>query len=96
MQPVGILWHSTGANNPKISRYVQPSASDPKYSELMTDLGKHPYNNHWNLSTQKLGVNAFIGKLANGTVTTVQSLPWDYAPVGAGGGKYGTCNDGWI
>ena len=93
----GVLWHSTGANNPQISRYVQPSISDPNYQELIKLLGKHPYNNHWNLSTQKLGVNAFIGKLADKTtVTTVQALPWDYAPVGAGGGRYGTCNDGWI
>lgn len=93
----GVLWHSTGANNPQISRYVQPSPSDPKYQELLTLLGKHPYNNHWNLPDQKLGVNAFIGRLADKkTVTTIQTLPWDYAPVGAGGGKYGTCNDGWI
>lgn len=28
--PVGVLWHSTGANNPTVKRYVQPSdnASD--------------------------------------------------------------------
>ena len=34
-KPVGILVHSTGANNPNIRRYVQPSTNDPKYNELM-------------------------------------------------------------
>ena len=31
--PVGVLWHSTGANNPTVKRYVQPSdnASDRDY-----------------------------------------------------------------
>ena len=31
MSVKGILWHSTGANNPNLKRYVQPSESDPNY-----------------------------------------------------------------
>ena len=30
MVPKGVLWHSTGANNPTLKRYVQPSDIRPK------------------------------------------------------------------
>ena len=30
-QPVGIVVHSTGANNTSLKRYVQPSKSNPKH-----------------------------------------------------------------
>ena len=92
----GILWHSTGANNPKISRYVQPddNASDKGY--WLTYLGRNPYGNDWNHISVQAGLNAWIGKTASGEVTTVQTMPWDYRPWGCGKGAKGTCNDGWI
>ena len=31
MKVKGVLWHSTGANNPALSRYVQPSKDDKNY-----------------------------------------------------------------
>ena len=31
---VGVLWHSTGADNTSIGRYVQPSENDVNYKEL--------------------------------------------------------------
>ena len=31
MTPQGVLWHSTGANNPYIHRYVQPLETDDNY-----------------------------------------------------------------
>ena len=34
-KPVGVLWHSTGANNPWISRYVQPDDNAPDRAELI-------------------------------------------------------------
>lgn len=40
MQVKGILWHSTGANNPNLKRYVQPSDNDPNYTSLINKLGK--------------------------------------------------------
>jgi hypothetical protein len=92
----GVLWHSTGATNPWLKRYVQPSNDDPNYKQLMTVLGDNPYNNDWNKSNLSKGVNAFIGKLADGTVTTVQTLPWNYRPWGCGSGSKGSCNSGWI
>lgn len=96
MKVKGVLWHSTGANNPLVSRYVQPYETDPNYNKLITLLGKNKYNNDWNHITYQAGVNAFIGKLANGSVASVQTMPWDYRPWGCGTGSKGTCNDGWI
>ena len=90
--PVGVLWHSTGANNPTLKRYVQPSKSDPNYSELMKLIGKNLYNNDWNNIERQAGVNAWIGKLADGSVSTLQALPWDYRPWGCGSGSKGSCN----
>ncbi len=97
----GVLWHSTGANNPNLKRYVQPSDSKPsadtytkaKWLEL---LGKNSYNNDWNHISIQAGLNCWIGKLADGTVTTVQTMPWDYKPWGCGSGNKGSCNSGWI
>ena len=41
-------------------------------------------------------MNAWIGKLADGTVAAVQTMPWDYRPWGCGSGSKGSCNSGWI
>lgn len=92
----GILWHSTGANNPNLKRYVQPSDNAPDRAEMLALIGKNPYNNDMNHITRQMGVNAWIGKLADGTVATVQTMPWNYKPWGCGNGKNGSCNDGWI
>ena len=96
MQVKGILWHSTGANNPKISRYVQPYEGDANYNELINILGKNKYGNDWNHIERQAGLNAWIGKLADGSVSTVQTMPWNYRPWGCGAGAKGSCNDGWI
>ncbi len=68
--PKGIMVHSTGANNPWLKRYVGPDDGL---------LGKNQYNNHWNQPMDReVCVHAFIGKLADGTVATYQTLPWDH------------------
>jgi hypothetical protein len=67
----GVLIHSTGANNPNLKRYVQPSSTDSNYSKLMKLLGTNTAGNDWNHIERQAGVNAFIGKLADGTITTV-------------------------
>ena len=90
--PVGVLWHSTGSNNAWISRYVQPSANDSNYTTLINTIGKNKYNNDWNHIDVQAGLNAWIGKLADGTVATVQSMPWNYRPWGCGSGSKGSCN----
>ena len=90
----GIMVHSTGANNPWLKRYVGPD--DGK-------LGKNQYNNHWNTAYpggREVCVHAFIGKLADGTVATYQTLPWDHRGWHAGGSANNThigfeiCEDG--
>ena len=97
----GVLWHSTGANNTNLKRYVQPSDVKPledtyTKSQWLQVLGKNAYGNDWNHSDRSAGLNCWIGKLADGTVTTVQTMPWDYRPWGCGSGSKGSCNDGWI
>lgn len=96
MKPVGVLWHSTGANNPWLKRYVQPDDNASNRAELINLIGKNSYNNDWNHITRQAGLNCWIGKLADGTVTTIQTMPWDYKPWGCGSGGKGSCNNGWI
>ena len=97
----GVLWHSTGANNPTIKRYVQPSDVKPvedsfTKEEWLNILGVNKYKNDWNHIKHSAGLNCWIGKLADGTITTVQTMPWNYRPWGCGSGKKGSCNSGWI
>lgn len=92
----GVLWHSTGANNPNIKRYVQPSENDLNYGKLMTLIGNNTAKNDWNHISVQAGLNAWVGKLADGTVASVQTMPWDYKPWGCGSGSRGSCNNGWI
>ena len=92
----GVLWHSTGANNPNISRYVQPDDKASNKSALIKLIGKNKYGNDWNHISRQAGLNAWIGKLADGTVATVQTMPWNYRPWGCGSGSKGSCNDGWV
>ena len=96
MTVLGVLWHSTGANNPWLKRYVQPSSNDANYSSLIKKLGKNQYGNDWNHIDRQAGLNCWIGKFDDGSVGTVQTMPWDYRPWGCGSGSKGSCNDGWI
>ena len=94
--PLGILWHDTGANNPTLKRYVQPSYDDDSYDYLMNLIGVNQYGNDYNHAYIESGLNAFVGQLADGTVAAVQTMPWTYRPWGCGSGKKGSCNNGWI
>ena len=94
MTVLGVLWHSTGANNPTLKRYVQPSSTDPDYAKLMNLLGKNNYGNDWNHIDRQAGLNCWIGKLADGTVTTIQTMPWNYRHWGCGSGCKGSCKHG--
>ena len=81
--PKGVMIHSTGANNPNVKRYVPGDDV----------IGKNTYNNHWDRSGLEKCVHAFIGKFANGSVGTVQTLPWDYRGWHCGKGTKGSGND---
>lgn len=89
---VGIVVHSTGANNPNIKRYSQPSQDDPNYTALINLIGENIYKNSWNNSGITKGVHYIIGRLADGTVATVQNLPENIACWGVGKGKKGSYN----
>ena len=91
--PKGVLWHSTGANNPTLKRYVQPDDNAADKSYWLNLLGKNAYANDWNHIDRQAGLNFWIGKLADGTVAAVQTMPWDYRPWGCGSGSNGSCND---
>ena len=67
----GVLWHSTGANNPNLKRYVQPSDNDTNKTEMLKLLGINSNKNDWNHIERQAGLNAWIGKLADGTVTSI-------------------------
>ena len=92
----GVLWHSTGANNPNLKRYVQPNDNDQNYQKLINLIGKNASGNDWNHIELQAGLNAWVGKLADGTITSIQTMPWNYRPWGCGSGPAGSCNDGWI
>ena len=82
----GIMVHSTGANNPNLKRYVQPDDGL---------LGKNTYNNAWNQPTpggRQVCVHGFIGKLADGSIATYQTLPWNMVGWHSGSGSKGNAN----
>ena len=93
IRPAGVMVHSTGANNPKVSRYVPGDSV----------LGWNTGGNHWDQTNaqweEKFGeplercVHAFIGKWADGKVGTVQTLPWNRRAWHCGKGHKGTAND---
>ena len=87
MTPKGIMVHSTGANNPNLKRYVGPDDGR---------LGKNQYNNHWNQPRpegKQICCHAFIGKLADGSVATYQTLPWTMRGWHGAKGPNGSVND---
>lgn len=81
--PQGVMVHSTGANNPKLSRYVPGSG----------EIGYNTGGNHWDMSGTGACVHAFIGKLADGSVGVVQTLPWNRRGWHCGKGAKGSAND---
>lgn len=95
VKPCGVMVHSTGANNPNLKRYVGPDDGL---------LGVNQNGNHWNQfrpGGRQVCVHAFIGKLADGSIATYQTLPWDMKGWHAGGNANGMgyigfeiCEDG--
>lgn len=83
MTPVGIVVHSTGANNPELRRYVQPDDGN---------IGVNKYANAVNREDWYVIAHAYIGKDKNGVVKCYQVLPFDIACWSAGGGSKGSYN----
>ena len=85
--PQAIMLHSTGANNPWLRRYVGPDDGL---------LGRNRHNNHWNQDRpggRSVCVHAFIGRLADGSIATYQTLPWNHRGWHCGRGVRGSGND---
>lgn len=80
----GLMLHSTGAPNTKLSRYVGPDDGL---------LGANRYGNHWNQPTpdgRQVCVHGFIGELKDGSIATYQTLPWTMRGWHAGGSANNT------
>lgn len=75
IQLKGIMIHSTGVNNPNINRYV-PIGSN--YSSM-----------NWNKPGITKCVHAFVGKLPDGGIGTVQTLPFNIKGWHSGSGSKG-------
>lgn len=90
IQPKGVMVHSTGADNPNLRRYVQPvKGGDGDYAALLAQLGQNRNGNHWNRPGLDVCVHGFIGKLADGSIASVQTLPWNHRGWHAGTGTSG-------
>lgn len=75
----GLMLHSTGANNPNLKRYI------PNFDGT---IGENLYGNHWDQfrpGNKQVCVHGFIGKLEDGSIATVQTLPWNMKGWHAGG-----------
>jgi len=81
--PGGVMIHSTGADNPWVSRYVPGDKV----------IGFNQYDNHWDRPGLDKCVHAFLGKLADGSIGTVQTLPWTMRGWHCGKGSRGSGND---
>ena len=71
MTPVGILWHSTGANNPYLKRYVQPADNSANKNADLNKLGKNTYlrrldcSRCYNLGTDNEGTALDVSNCKN-------------------------------
>ena len=83
IRPHGIMVHSTGANNPSVARYVPGDDV----------IGRNQYGNDWDRPGLEKCAHAFVGKFADGSVGTVQTLPWNRRGWHCGRGKNGSAND---
>ena len=87
--PKGVMVHSTGANNPLVARYVQPLEGQKDETQLKAEIGTNRNANDWNNPGLDVCTHAFVGKLADGGVGTVQTLPWNHRGWHAGTGTSG-------
>ena len=85
--PIGVMVHSTGANNPNLRRYIQPDDG-----LLGTNNAGNDFN-QYRPGGRQVCVHAFIGKLADGSIATYQTLPWAMRGWHSGKGSDGSANN---
>lgn len=102
-KPLGIMVHSTGANNPTLRRYV-PVPNEPvntnnwdNYHPGGKVMGSHKFVTGTNGKCATCGgtqvcVHGFIGKLQDGSIATYQILPWDMRGWHSASGSNGSAN----
>jgi len=93
-KPIGLLWHSTGADNPWVQRY----AADADTKDPI--IGTNTNGNGFTQKTDKNGKNAagksvpcpnaVMGLGTDGKMITVKILPDDYCPWSSGAGNADT------
>ena len=83
IRPQGVMVHSTGSNNPSVARYVPGDDV----------IGRNQYGNDWDRPGLEKCAHAFVGRFADGSVGTVQTLPWNRRGWHCGRGKNGSGND---
>ena len=105
--PKGVMVHSTGANNPWVSRYVPGNEVlgyntggnhwDQTRQYIYTDgtktVGYRDYSKTLQSTKYAACVHAFVGKFADGSVGIVQTLPWDRRGWHSASGSKGSAND---
>lgn len=82
LNPIGVLLHSTGANNPNLKRYV----------DYPSKFGVNQYGNHFNRPDADQTAHFYIGLDKNGSIAIAQVLPLDVACWGCGAGVKGSFN----
>ncbi len=107
IHPEGVMVHSTGANNPNVSRYVPGDtemgySGQPRWNAYHAggkDIGPHAFVKGPKTGACKICgggqkcVHAFIGRFADGKVGTVQTMPWNCRGWHGASGKKGCCNN---
>ena len=86
IRPKGVMVHSTGANNPRVARYVPGD----------DEMGRNTGGNHGNQPRpggRQECVHAFVGKFADGQAGVVQTLPWTMRGWHSGSGKKGSAQN---
>lgn len=92
INPIGIVIHSSGTNNPNLSRYVYPSDNDKDYDYIRSVIGINKYGNHHNQTSSSKSMHYYIGKTSSGFVDIVKTLPHNVACWGCGKGSKGSYN----
>lgn len=98
IKPCGVMVHSTGCNNPNLSRYI------PKWNTYHgggRDIGPHPFvrdpsRKGFYCKTcggRQVCVHGFIGRRADGSVGFTQTAPWNIRTWHSGRGVNGSANN---
>ncbi len=107
IRPKGVMVHSTGANNPNVSRYVPGNpeigqSGNPRWNVYHPggkDIGPHPYiydqktKRCKTCGGRQVCVHAFVGKFSDGQAGVVQTLPFTMRGWHSGSGKKGSAQN---